>query len=75
MVQIPATLTAKAQVMSVDATGTPVAVYGPGKNSTTIIDNTNPVMGEDHTATLVFNNLEKVRIFQKRWKLLEYEKP
>ena len=59
MVQIPATLTAKAQVMSVDATGTPVAVYGPGKNSTTIIDNTNPVMGEDHTATLVFNNLEK----------------
>lgn len=58
MVQIPATLTAKAQVMSVDATGTAVAVYGPGKNSKTI-DNTNPVMGEDHTATLVFNNLEK----------------
>lgn len=58
MVQIPATLTAKAQVMSVDATGTPVAVYGPGKNSKTI-DNTNPVMGEDHTATLVFDNLEK----------------
>lgn len=59
MVQIPATLTAKAQVMSVDATGTPVAVYGPGKNSKTI-DNTYPVMDEDdHTATLVFNNLEK----------------
>lgn len=58
MVQIPATLTAKAQVMSVDAKGTSVAVYGPGKNSKTI-DNTNPVMGEDHTATLVFNNLEK----------------
>ena len=59
MVQIPATLTAKAQVMSVDATGTPVAVYGPGKNSKTI-DNTYPVMNEDdHTATLVFNNLEK----------------
>ena len=58
MVQIPATLTAKAQVMSVDATGTPVAVYGPGENSKTI-DNTNPVMGEDHTATLVFNNLVK----------------
>lgn len=58
MVQIPATLTAKAQVMSVDATGTAVAVYGPGKNSKTI-DNTNPVMGKDHTATLVFNNLEK----------------
>lgn len=58
MVQIPATLTAKAQVMSVDATGTAVAVYGPGKNSKTI-DNTYPVMGEDHTATLVFDNLVK----------------
>lgn len=58
MVQIPATLTAKAQVMSVDATGTPVAVYGPGENSKTI-DNTNPVMGEDHTATLVYDNLVK----------------
>ena len=58
MVQIPATLTAKAQVMSVDPTGAPTAVYGPGKNSKTI-DNTYPVMGEDHTATLVFNNLEK----------------
>ena len=58
MVQIPATLTAKAQVMSVNATGTPVAVYGPGENSKTI-DNTNPVMGEDHTATLVFDKLVK----------------
>lgn len=58
MVQIPATLTAKAQVMSVDATGTAVAVYGPGTNSKTI-DNTNPVMGKDHTATLVFDNLVK----------------
>lgn len=58
MVQIPATLTAKAQVMSVDATGTAVAVYGPGTNSKTI-DNTYPVMGEDHTATLVFDNLVK----------------
>lgn len=58
MVQIPATLTAKAQVMSVDATGTAVAVYGPGKDSKTI-DNTNPVMGEDHTANLVFDNLVK----------------
>lgn len=58
MVQIPATLTAKAQVMSVDATGTAVAVYGPGKDSKTI-DNTYPVMGEDHTATLVFDNLVK----------------
>ena len=58
MVQIPATLTAKAQVMSVDVTGTPNAVYGPGKNSQTI-NNTNPVMGKDHTATLVFDNLEE----------------
>lgn len=58
MVQIPATLTAKAQVMSVDATGTAVAVYGPGTNTKTI-DNTYPVMGEDHTATLVFDNLVK----------------
>lgn len=64
MVQIPATLTAKAQVMSVDATGTPVAVYGPGENSKTI-DNTNPVMGEDHTATLVFDNLVKGKVISE----------
>ena len=51
MVEIPATLTAKAQVMSVDATGTPVAVYGPTKDYATI-GNTNPVVGEDHTAKL-----------------------
>ena len=51
MVEIPATLTAKAQVMSVDATGTPNAVYGPVKNFKTI-DNTYPVVGEDHTAKL-----------------------
>ena len=51
MVEIPATLTAKAQVMSVDATGTPNAVYGPTKGYATI-DNTNPVVGEDHTAKL-----------------------
>ena len=56
MVQIPATLTAKAQVMSVDATGTAVAVYGPGKGYATI-DNTNPVVGEDHTAKLGPENL------------------
>ena len=51
MVEIPATLTAKAQVMSVDATGTPNAVYGPTKGYATI-DNTHPVVGEDHTAKL-----------------------
>ena len=51
MVEIPATLTAKAQVMSVDATGTSNAVYGPTKGYATI-DNTNPVVGEDHTAKL-----------------------
>ena len=51
MVEIPATLTAKAQVMSVDATGTPNAVYGPTKGYATI-DNTHPLVGEDHTAKL-----------------------
>ena len=56
MVEIPATLTAKAQVMSVDATGTPNAVYGPTKGYATI-DNTNPVVGEDHTAKLGPENL------------------
>ena len=56
MVEIPATLTAKAQVMSVDATGTPTAVYGPTKGYATI-DNTNPVVGEDHTAKLGPENL------------------
>lgn len=56
MVEIPATLTAKAQVMSVDATGTPVAVYGPTKDYATI-GNTYPVVGEDHTAKLGPENL------------------
>ena len=48
-VEIPATLTAKAQVMSVDATGTPSAVYGPGRALS--INNTYPEVGADHTAT------------------------
>lgn len=48
-VEIPATLTAKAQVMSVDATGTPSAVYGPGRALP--INNTYPEVGADHTAT------------------------
>lgn len=48
-VEIPATLTAKAQVMSVDAIGTPTAVYGPG--SALPINNTYPEVGADHTAT------------------------
>lgn len=56
MVEIPATLTAKAQVMSVDATGTPVAVYGP-TNGYEIIGKTHPVVGEDHTAKLGPENL------------------
>ena len=56
MVEIPATLTAKAQVMSVDATGTPNAVYGPTKGYATI-GNTNPVVGVDHTAKLGPENL------------------
>lgn len=48
-VEIPATLTAKAQVMSVDATGTPSAVYGPGRALP--INNTYPEVGADYTAT------------------------
>ena len=56
MVEIPATLTAKAQVMSVDATGTPVAVYGPTKGYE-IIGKTHPTVGVDHTAKLGPENL------------------
>lgn len=48
-VEIPATLTAKAQVMSVDATGASTAVYGPGSDFA--IDNAHPAVGADHTAT------------------------
>lgn len=56
MVEIPATLTAKAQVMRVDATGTSVAVYGPTKGYE-IIGKTHPVVGVDHTAKLGPENL------------------
>ena len=47
-VEIPATLTAKAQVMSVDALGNRVAVYGPGEPLA--INNTYPEVGADNTA-------------------------
>lgn len=57
MVEIPATLTAKAQVMSVDATGTPVAVYGPGK--VLAINNSSlPVGADNQTATTGIKDLE-----------------
>lgn len=57
MVEIPATLTAKAQVMSVDATGTPVAVYGPGK-VLAINNSTLPVGADNQTATTGIKDLE-----------------
>lgn len=57
-VEIPATLTAKAQVMSVDATGTPTAVYGPGNVQN--INNTYPEVGADHTATTDVWDLKSV---------------
>ena len=59
-VEIPATLTAKAQVMSVDAIGTPTAVYGPG--SALPINNTYPKVGADHTATTGVCDLSPVNI-------------
>ena len=56
MLEIPATLTARAQVMSVDATRTPVAVYGPG--SARAINNSTLPVGEDNqTATTGIQNL------------------
>lgn len=56
MVEIPATLTARAQVMSVDATRTPVAVYGPG--CVLAINNSTLPVGEDNqTATTGIQNL------------------
>ena len=50
MLEIPATLTARAQVMSVDATRTPVAVYGPGE-VLAINNSTLPVGTDNQTAT------------------------
>ena len=55
-VEIPATLTAKAQVMSVDALGNRVAVYGPG--SPLAVNNTYPEVGADNTADTEVLGLE-----------------
>ena len=57
MLEIPATLTARAQVMSVDATGTPVAVYGPG-NVLDINNSTLPVGADNQTATTGIKDLK-----------------
>ena len=57
MVEIPATLTAKAQVMSVGVTGTADAIYGPG--SAFAINNTSLPVGKDNqTATTEIQNLK-----------------
>ena len=57
MLEIPATLTARAQVMSVDATGTPVAVYGPGE-VLAINNSTLPVGTDNQTATTGIKDLQ-----------------
>lgn len=57
MLEIPATLTARAQVMSVDATGTPVAVYGPGE-VLPINNSTLPVGADNITATTGIKDLK-----------------
>ena len=57
MLEIPATLTARAQVMSVDATGTPVAVYGPG-SVLAINNSTLPVGTDNQTATTGIKDLK-----------------
>lgn len=57
MLEIPATLTARAQVMSVDATGTPVAVYGPGE-VLPINNSTLPVGADSQTATTEIKDLK-----------------
>ena len=56
MTKIPATLTARAQVMSVDATGTPTAVYGPGE-VLAINNSTLPVGADNITATTGIKDL------------------
>ena len=57
MVEIPATLTAKAQVMSVGVTGTADAIYGPG--SVLPIDNSTLSVGADNqTATTGIKDLK-----------------
>ena len=57
MVEIPATLTARAQVMSVGVTGTPDAVYGPG-SALAINNSTLPVGADNQTATTGIKDLE-----------------
>lgn len=57
MLEIPATLTARAQVMSVDATRTPVAVYGPGE-VLDINNSTLPVGTDNQTATTGIKDLK-----------------
>lgn len=56
MLEIPATLTARAQVMRVAATGTPTAVYGPGE-VLAINNSTLPVGTDNQTATTGIQNL------------------
>ena len=57
MVEIPATLTAKAQVMSVGVTGTADAIYGPG-SVLAINNSTLPVGTDNQTATTGILNLK-----------------
>ena len=57
MLEIPATLTARAQVMSVGVTGTPVAVYGPG-SAFAINNSTLPVGADNQTATTGIKDLK-----------------
>ena len=57
MLEIPATLTARAQVMSVDATRTPVAVYGPGE-VLAINNSTLPIGTDNQTATTGIKDLK-----------------
>lgn len=56
MVEIPATLTAKAQVMSVGVTGTADAIYGPG-SVLAINNSTLPVGADNPTATTGIKDL------------------
>ena len=57
MLEIPATLTARAQVMRVNAIGTPVAVYGPG-SVRAINNSTLPVGTDNQTATTGIKELQ-----------------
>ena len=57
MVEIPATLTAKAQVMSVGVTGTADAIYGPG-SVLAINNSTLPVGADNPTATTGIKDLK-----------------